>query len=159
MKKVSLFIIISTLTFSINQFIYLFIYLQRIRLGQYDFPDPEWSNVSKEAKLLIKGMLSVNPSERLTIQQVMNSRWVSAHRQVPQTPLHTGRLLRETGGETWVEVQDEMTRSLATMRVDYDQVAVFLFNSIFFYFDNNLIIHSTFFRFKLKHWIKVTMHY
>lgn len=40
---------------------------------------------------------------------------------VPQTPLHTGRVLRE-GEEIWPEVQEEMTRSLATMRVDYDQV-------------------------------------
>ena len=66
-------------------------------------------------------MLSVNPSERLNIQQVMGSRWIRAHREVPQTPLHTGRLLRG-GGDAWVDVQDEMTRSLATMRVDYDQV-------------------------------------
>lgn len=41
---------------------------------------------------------------------------------VPQTPLHTGRVLRE-GEEIWPEVQEEMTRSLATMRVDYDQVS------------------------------------
>lgn len=41
---------------------------------------------------------------------------------VPQTPLHTGRVLRE-GEDTWPEVQEEMTRSLATMRVDYDQVS------------------------------------
>lgn len=45
---------------------------------------------------------------------------------VPQTPLHTGRVLRE-GEETWPEVQEEMTRSLATMRVDYDQVSSFKF--------------------------------
>lgn len=50
---------------------------------------------------------------------------------VPQTPLHTGRVLRE-GEEIWPEVQEEMTRSLATMRVDYDQVSeshVFLVSS------------------------------
>lgn len=40
---------------------------------------------------------------------------------MPQTPLHTGRVLKE-GEEIWPEVQEEMTRSLATMRVDYDQV-------------------------------------
>lgn len=40
---------------------------------------------------------------------------------VPQTPLHTNRMLRE-GEDVWPEVQEEMTRSLATMRVDYDQV-------------------------------------
>jgi mitogen-activated protein kinase-activated protein kinase 2 len=39
--------------------------------------------------------------------------------EVPATPLHTGRVLKEEG-ETWPEVQDEMMRSLATMRVDYD---------------------------------------
>lgn len=42
---------------------------------------------------------------------------------VPQTPLHTGRVLKE-GEDIWPEVQEEMTRSLATMRVDYDQVGI-----------------------------------
>lgn len=42
---------------------------------------------------------------------------------MPQTPLHTGRVLRE-GEDIWPEVQEEMTRSLATMRVDYDQVCL-----------------------------------
>jgi len=37
--------------------------------------------------------------------------------------LYTGKLLKE-GEELWPEVQEEMTRSLATMRVDYDQVQV-----------------------------------
>ncbi|KAI5640476.1 protein kinase domain-containing protein [Phthorimaea operculella] len=96
---------------------------KRIRLGQYDFPEPEWSNVSSEAKNLIKGMLSVDPAKRLTIHQVMASPWIRQYTQVPQTPLYTHTLLRE-GGEAWADVQDEMTRSLATMRVDYDQVQI-----------------------------------
>lgn len=41
---------------------------------------------------------------------------------MPQTPLHTDRVLREDE-ENWPDVQDEMTRSLATMRVDYDEVS------------------------------------
>lgn len=45
--------------------------------------------------------------------------WVSQYTCVPQTPLHTGRVLKE-GEETWPEVQEELTRSLATMRVDYE---------------------------------------
>lgn len=32
-------------------------------------------------------------------------------------------MLKE-GEEMWPDVQDEMTRSLATMRVDYDQVQI-----------------------------------
>ncbi|CAK1546486.1 unnamed protein product [Leptosia nina] len=96
---------------------------KRIRLGQYDFPEPEWSNVSADAKNLIRGMLSVDPAKRLTIHQVMSSPWVRQYTQVPQTPLYTHSVLRDTG-EAWAEVQDEMTRSLATMRVDYDQVQI-----------------------------------
>lgn len=49
---------------------------------------------------------------------------------MPQTPLHTGRVLRE-GEDIWPEVQDEMTRSLATMRVDYDQVGLKILMRIF----------------------------
>ncbi|CAG4978560.1 unnamed protein product [Colias eurytheme] len=96
---------------------------KRIRLGQYDFPEPEWSNVSADAKNLIRGMLSVDPAKRLTIHQVMSSPWVRQHAQVPQTPLHTHAVLRDAG-DAWADVQDEMTRSLATMRVDYDQVQI-----------------------------------
>ncbi|XP_046622381.1 MAP kinase-activated protein kinase 2 isoform X1 [Neodiprion virginianus] len=92
---------------------------RRIRLGQYDFPAPEWSNVSQDARDLIKEMLCTDPAQRLHIDQVMRNKWISKHTEVPATPLHTGRVLRE-GEELWPEVQEEMTRSLATMRVDYD---------------------------------------
>lgn len=42
---------------------------------------------------------------------------------MPQTPLYTGKMLKESE-DVWPEVQEEMTRSLATMRVDYDQVNI-----------------------------------
>lgn len=50
---------------------------KRIRTGQYDFPDPEWSNVSQDAKDLIRGMLCVNPAKRLDIDQVMRNKWIA----------------------------------------------------------------------------------
>lgn len=43
--------------------------------------------------------------------------------EVPQTPLYTGKILKESE-DVWSEVQDEVSRSLATMRVDYDQVHI-----------------------------------
>lgn len=43
--------------------------------------------------------------------------------EVPETPLYTGQMLKE-GEDVWPEVQEEMMRSLATMRVDYDQVHI-----------------------------------
>ncbi|KAI1296626.1 MAP kinase-activated protein kinase 2 [Halotydeus destructor] len=92
---------------------------KRIRAGQYDFPDPEWKMVSRDAKDLIRGMLKTEPGERLTIEQVVRSSWISRYQEVPQTPLHSIRVLKEDMDQ-WPEVQEEMTHALATMRVDYD---------------------------------------
>jgi len=72
---------------------------KRIRLGQFDFPKPEWSEVSDEAKNLIRGCLKTNPQERLTIDQVMETKWISQWTMVPQTPLATGSVLKEQTDE------------------------------------------------------------
>lgn len=50
---------------------------KRIRTGQFNFPNPEWENVSKDAKDLIKGMLNVDPALRLAIGQVMKNNWIA----------------------------------------------------------------------------------
>jgi len=68
---------------------------KRIRLGQFDFPKPEWSEVSDEAKALIRGCLKTNPQERLTIDQVIETKWISQWTTVPQTPLATRSVLKE----------------------------------------------------------------
>lgn len=49
----------------------------RIRLGQYTFPLPEWQNVSQDAKDLINGMLNIDPGKRFTIDQVMSNNWIA----------------------------------------------------------------------------------
>lgn len=94
---------------------------KRIRAGQYDFPNPEWKNVSQDAKDLIRGLLRTDPDKRFSIEDVLSHTWIAKYTEVPQTPLHSVRVLREEEA-TWPEVQEEMTRSLATMRVDYDAV-------------------------------------
>ncbi|XP_007499979.2 MAP kinase-activated protein kinase 3 isoform X2 [Monodelphis domestica] len=95
---------------------------RRIRMGQYGFPNPEWSDVSEEAKQLIRLLLKTEPTERMTITQFMNHPWINSM-VVPQTPLHTARVLQEDK-DHWDEVKEEMTSALATMRVDYDQVKI-----------------------------------
>jgi Protein kinase domain. len=50
---------------------------KRIRTGQYDFPEPEWKNVAEDAKELIRGMLCIDPTQRLTIEQVMRNKWIA----------------------------------------------------------------------------------
>uniref|UniRef100_A0A4W3K1B2 non-specific serine/threonine protein kinase n=1 Tax=Callorhinchus milii TaxID=7868 RepID=A0A4W3K1B2_CALMI len=96
---------------------------KRIRMGQYEFPNPEWSDVSEEAKDLIRQVLKTDPTERMTITEFMNHPWINQSMVVPQTPLHTSRVLQEEK-DMWEDVKDEMTSALATMRVDYDQVTI-----------------------------------
>ena len=52
---------------------------KRIRTGQYDFPKPEWENISKDAKGLIQGMLKPDPSSRLTIDDVIKHKWIAVY--------------------------------------------------------------------------------
>eukprot|EP01038_Epipyxis_sp_PR26KG_P009554 gene9554-12867_t len=51
--------------------------VRRIRRGKYEdtFSQPCWSNVSEEVKDLIKHLLVVDPSKRLTAEQVIGHRW------------------------------------------------------------------------------------
>jgi len=92
----------------------------RIRSGQYEFPNPEWRNVSNDAKDLIKGCLKTSPEERLTIDQVINNKWISQYNVVPPTPLLTSDVLKEEN-EQWPDVQQGMSLALKEMRVDQDQ--------------------------------------
>uniref|UniRef100_A0A671R626 non-specific serine/threonine protein kinase n=1 Tax=Sinocyclocheilus anshuiensis TaxID=1608454 RepID=A0A671R626_9TELE len=96
---------------------------KRIRNGQYEFPNPEWSQVSEEAKQLICQLLKTNPTERMTITQFMNHSWISKSMNVPPTHLHTSRVLKEES-HVWDKVKEEMTNALATIRVDYEQIKI-----------------------------------
>ncbi|XP_007640100.2 MAP kinase-activated protein kinase 2 isoform X1 [Cricetulus griseus] len=95
----------------------------RIRMGQYEFPNPEWSEVSEEVKMLIRNLLKTEPTQRMTITEFMNHPWIMQSTKVPQTPLHTSRVLKEDK-ERWEDVKEEMTSALATMRVDYEQIKI-----------------------------------
>ncbi|KAI1892449.1 hypothetical protein AGOR_G00133480 [Albula goreensis] len=96
---------------------------KRIRMGQYEFPNPEWSDVSEEAKQLIRHLLKTEPTQRMTITEFTNHPWINQSMEVPQTPLHTSRVLKEEK-DTWEDVKEEMTSALATMRVDYEQIKI-----------------------------------
>jgi len=49
----------------------------RIKKGKYSFPDPYWTPISKEAKDLVKGMMTVDPTKRLTTQQCLQHPWLA----------------------------------------------------------------------------------
>jgi len=52
---------------------------ENIMSGNYDFPDPEWSRVSKEGKDFIKKILVVDPSKRYNAEQCLNDAWIKSN--------------------------------------------------------------------------------
>ncbi|XP_066152655.1 MAP kinase-interacting serine/threonine-protein kinase 1 isoform X2 [Euwallacea fornicatus] len=47
-----------------------------IQEGRYDFPEPEWANISPEAKDLIANLLIKDARKRLSAQQVLEHPWL-----------------------------------------------------------------------------------
>jgi calcium/calmodulin-dependent protein kinase I len=48
-----------------------------IKAGDYSFPDPYWSDISPEAKDLVRGLLTVDPTKRYTSEKVLQHPWIS----------------------------------------------------------------------------------
>ncbi|CAF4022182.1 unnamed protein product [Rotaria sordida] len=49
----------------------------KIKTGDYQFPDAEWRNISSEAKSTIQRMLTVDPVQRITIDGILTSSWLT----------------------------------------------------------------------------------
>lgn len=49
---------------------------ERILHAKFDFPSPEWDDVSPSAKDFIKKVLVVNPADRLTAEQSLKHPWI-----------------------------------------------------------------------------------
>jgi len=96
---------------------------KRIRQGQYTFPAPEWTHVTNEAKALIKGLLKIDPQERFKIEDVLRHPWIAGYQKVPETPLVSVQVLKDEA-EVWMDVQEEMSHALATMRVQEDPTRI-----------------------------------
>ena len=56
-----------------------------IQSGVYSFPSPYWDNVSENAKDLIRKMLVVDPTKRLTSEQVLSHPFIINHRSLSFT--------------------------------------------------------------------------
>lgn len=50
---------------------------EQIKLGEYDYPSPDWDDVSNEAKDLINHLLVQDPTKRLTVDQALNHPWIA----------------------------------------------------------------------------------
>ena len=50
---------------------------ERIKVGDYTFDPEDWSQISDEAKTLIRGLMCINPDRRLTSSQALRSKWIT----------------------------------------------------------------------------------
>ncbi|PRP84350.1 hypothetical protein PROFUN_07651 [Planoprotostelium fungivorum] len=50
---------------------------EKIIKVEYDFPEPEWSNISPEAKDFIRHLLLRDPNSRYTAEQCLGHRWLT----------------------------------------------------------------------------------
>jgi len=48
----------------------------KIMAGKFSFPSPYWDSISTEAKDLIKKMLVVDPTKRISTQDIVNHIWI-----------------------------------------------------------------------------------
>ncbi|XP_051118367.1 calcium-dependent protein kinase 24-like [Andrographis paniculata] len=58
--------------------------------GRIDFRRDPWPKISEDAKNLIRGMLQQNPSQRLTVDQVLASEWIQLADSAPDISLGEG---------------------------------------------------------------------
>lgn len=74
--------------------------MERIKEGDFNFDAPAWQGVSKEAKDVVQGLLTVNPLKRLRMSSLQNNSWVQGSQNFPQTPLMTPDVLGVTAEKT-----------------------------------------------------------
>ncbi|XP_037499169.1 ribosomal protein S6 kinase alpha-5 isoform X2 [Rhipicephalus sanguineus] len=67
--------------------------MQRIREGEFSFNGPQWEPVSDQAKDVIRGLLTVETSHRLTMNELRAHPWVHARGSVWSAPLMTPDVL------------------------------------------------------------------
>jgi len=50
---------------------------KQIKKGEYDFPDPYWTDISESAKSLVRGLLTVDPKKRMSAKDVLAHQWIA----------------------------------------------------------------------------------
>ncbi|KRT82980.1 phosphotransferase, partial [Oryctes borbonicus] len=71
--------------------------MARIKGGEFSFSSSAWNGVSDEAKGVVRGLLTVNPNQRLRMNDLRNNSWVQGNQMFPQTPLMTPDILSSSG--------------------------------------------------------------
>lgn len=71
----------------------------RIKEGDFTFNSAAWGGVSGEAKSVVRGLLTVDPAQRLRMTQLEVNSWVQGSQNFVSTPLMTPDILLGTSAE------------------------------------------------------------
>ncbi|KYQ94367.1 putative protein serine/threonine kinase [Tieghemostelium lacteum] len=61
---------------------------EKILTADYDFPEPEWTHVSENAKNFIKKLIVKDPDQRLTAKKCLEDAWITGE-EINQSDLHS----------------------------------------------------------------------
>jgi ribosomal protein S6 kinase alpha-5 len=70
--------------------------MARIKGGEFSFSADAWAHVSSSAKRVTRGLLTVDPKQRLTIEALRTNEWLQGTGPFPATPLMTPDVLGAT---------------------------------------------------------------
>ena len=62
---------------------------RKIKSGSVSFPDNYWDKISTEARMLVVGLLSVDPQQRLSASEAMKSKWMTCDKDILHQSLDT----------------------------------------------------------------------
>ncbi|XP_070578198.1 ribosomal protein S6 kinase alpha-5-like [Ptychodera flava] len=79
--------------------------MQRIKEGDFTLKGEGWHNVSQQAKNLIQGLLTVDPSKRLTMNELMRNEWIQGQKVFSSTPLMTPDVLSSSSASIQTAVK------------------------------------------------------
>jgi len=57
-----------------------------VKKAKYDFPDRYWGGITKEAKEVVRGLLTLDVQKRWTVEKLLDSRWVKGEIPGPMFP-------------------------------------------------------------------------
>jgi len=81
----------------------------KILRGDFDFPSPDWDNISDDAQEFVSALLTKNPRDRPSAEQCLEAPWIV--NQAPSTPLTN----RDTFNDKMNEYNDLRKRTANTV--------------------------------------------
>lgn len=77
--------------------------MNRIKEGDFNFNSNAWNGVSNEAKSIVRGLLTVDPNQRLRMMHLETNSWIQGNQNFASTPLMTPDVLLGTAAEKSIQ--------------------------------------------------------